>query len=99
MSFFAELRRRNVFKVGAAYVVVAWLLIQLADIVFSAATFPAWTVTFIAVVLALGFPVAVLLAWTYEVTTEGIKKTRRVKASTTRLRPAQNLHSRTIRRH
>ena len=71
MSFFGELRRRNVFKVGAAYVVVAWLLTQLEDIVFSAATFPAWTVTFVTLVLALGFPAAALLAWAYEVTPQG----------------------------
>ena len=68
MSFFGELRRRNVFKVGAAYVVVAWLLILLADIIFFAATLPAWTVTFGTWVLVLGFPAAVLLAWAYEVT-------------------------------
>ena len=96
MSFFGELRRRNVFKVGAAYVVVAWLLIQLADFAFPAATFPAWTATFVTWVLVLGFPAAVLLAWTYEVTPEGIKKTRRVRSA--RSRPTQNLHSRSVRR-
>ena len=97
MSFFGELRRRNVFKVGAAYVVVAWLLIQLADIVFSAATLPTWTVTFVTWVLVLGFPVAVLLTWTYEVTPEGIKKNRPVRTPTAR--SPQNLHSRSVRRH
>jgi len=96
VSFFGELRRRNVFKVGAAYVVVAWLLTQLAGIVFPAATFPAWTVTFVTLVLVLGFPVAVLLAWAYEVTPAGIKKTRRVR--TARSRPTQNLHARAVRR-
>ncbi len=97
MSFFGELRRRNVFKVGAAYVVAAWLLTQLADIVFSAASFPAWTVTFVTLVLVLGFPAAVLLAWAYEVTPEGIR--RRVRTPTARLRSPQNLHSRSVRRH
>ncbi len=81
MSFFAELRRRNVFKVGAAYVVVAWLLIQVADIVFPAATLPAWTVTFVTLALVLGFPVAVLLAWAYELTPEGVKPSETVPLS------------------
>ncbi len=98
MSFFGELRRRNVFKVGAAYVVVAWLLTQLADIVFSAATFPAWTGTFVTLVLVLGFLAAVLLAWAYEVTPEGIKKIRRVRTPSVRSRSPTNLHSRSVRR-
>lgn len=98
MSFFGELRRRNVFKVGAAYLVVAWLLTQLTKIVFSAATSPAWPVTLVTWVLVLGFPVAILLAWNYEVTPEGLKKTRHTRASTVRSRSPQNLHSRTVRR-
>ncbi len=97
MSFFGELRRRNVFKVGAAYVVVAWLLILLADIIFFAATLPAWTVTFGTWVLVPGFPAAVLLAWAYEVTPQGIR--RRVRTPAVRSRSPQNLHSRTVRRH
>ena len=65
---------------------VAWLLIQLAAIVFSGATLPAWTVTFVTWVLVLGFPAAVLLAWAYELTPDGIKKTRRFGTSAARLR-------------
>jgi len=99
VSFFGELRRRNVFKVGGAYVVVASLLILVAGIVFPTATLlPAWAVTFVMVVLVLGFPVAVVLAWAYEITPEGIKRTRRVRNSPARSRPVQNLHSRSIRR-
>ena len=78
MSLFAELRRRNVFKVGAAYAIVAWLLIQVAANVFPALQLPAWTVTFVTAFLLIGFPIALLLAWAYEVTPEGIKKTRHV---------------------
>jgi TolB-like protein/Flp pilus assembly protein TadD len=78
MSLFAELRRRNVFKVGAAYVIVAWLLIQVAANVFPPLQLPAWTVTLVAALLLIGFPIALLLAWAYEVTPEGIKKTRHV---------------------
>ena len=98
MSFFGEIRRRNVFKVGAAYVVVAWLLIQLSELVFSAVTLPARTVTFATWAFLLGFPATVFLAWAYEVTPEGTNKSQRVKTSTARSRPTQNLHSRTVRR-
>jgi len=98
VSFFGELRRRNVFKVGGAYVVVASLLILVSGIVFPTATLPAWAVTFVTVALVLGFPVAVVLAWAYEITPDGIKRTRRVRNSTARSRPVQNLHSRAIRR-
>jgi membrane protease YdiL (CAAX protease family) len=78
VSFFSELRRRNVFKVGAAYVVVAWVLIQVADIVFPTFGAPEWVGRTITLVLILGFPVAVILAWAYEVTPQGIKKTQDV---------------------
>jgi len=98
VSFFGELRRRNVFGVGAAYVAVGWLLTRLADIIFSAATLPAWTMTLVTVVLVLGFPVAALLTWAYEVTPQGIKKTRRVRTPTVRSHAPQNLHSRSVRR-
>ena len=98
VSFFGELRRRNVFKVGGAYVVVASLLILVSGIVFPTVTLPAWTVAFVMVVLVLGFAAAVVLAWTYEVTPQGIKKTRRVRNSIARSTPPQNLHSRARRR-
>ena len=73
MSLFAELKRRNVFRVGAVYVIVAWLLIQVADTVFPALGLPDWTVTFVIAVLGLGFPVALLFAWAFEITPEGLK--------------------------
>ena len=78
MSFFRELKRRNVFRAGIAYLVVAWLVIQVADIVLPTLGAPAWiprTTTFF---LLLGFPVALVLAWAYEMTPQGIKKTRHV---------------------
>jgi TolB-like protein len=78
MSFWTELRRRNVFKVGVAYAIVAWLVLQVAAIAFPALHLPAWTVTFVTALLLLGIPVALLLAWAYEVTPEGIKRTREV---------------------
>ena len=78
MSFWGELRRRNVFKVGVAYLIVAWLLIQVAGLVFPQLQLPAWAPTFVTVLLIIGFPVALVLAWAYEITPEGVKQTRDV---------------------
>lgn len=78
MSFFPELKRRNVFKVGAAYAIVGWLLVQVADTVFPRLLLPDWTVTFVAAVIILGFPIALLLSWAFELTPEGVKPTRNV---------------------
>lgn len=73
MRFWNELRRRNVFKVAGAYALLAWLLVQVASAVFPALLLPGWTVTFVTVLLIIGFPVAVFLAWAYELTPDGIK--------------------------
>jgi TolB-like protein len=77
-SFFGELRRRNVYRVAAAYAIVAWLIIQVATQVFPVLEIPNWCVRLVVVLLALGFPVAVMLAWAYELTPEGIKRTEAV---------------------
>ena len=73
-NFFAELKRRNVYKVAAAYVVVAWLLIQVATQVFPFFEIPNWAVRLVVLLLILGFPVALILAWAFELTPEGIKR-------------------------
>ena len=78
MSLFSELKRRNVFKIGVAYLIVAWLLMQVTDLAAPRLFLPEWVPTFVVFILALGFPVALLLAWAYEVTPEGIKKTKNV---------------------
>ena len=75
MSFFAELKRRNVFKVGIAYAIVAWLLIQVTATVAPALHLPDWTLTLVVYLAVLGFPLALFLAWVYELTPEGIKVT------------------------
>jgi TolB-like protein len=75
MSFFTELKRRNVFKVGVAYAIVAWLIMQVAEAFFPALHLPDWTVTFVAVLLIIGFPLALFLTWAYELTPEGVKPT------------------------
>ena len=74
-TFLAELRRRSVFKVGIAYAIVAWVLVQVAVAVAPPLHLPPWTATFVIVLLGLGFPVALLLAWAFELTPQGVKKT------------------------
>jgi TolB-like protein len=80
MSFLGELKRRNVVKVGAAYLIVAWLLIQVAATVLPTFDAPRWAVQTLTFVVILGFPVALVLAWVYELTPEGIKRTADVPA-------------------
>jgi TolB-like protein len=70
----AELRRRNVFKVGVAYALVAWLLIEVAHTAFPTLQLPDWTITLVTVLLIMGFPVALVIAWAFELTPEGIKR-------------------------
>src|SRR5215210_8402003 len=74
-SFFAELKRRNVYKVAVAYAVVGWLLVQVATQVFPFLEIPNWTVRLVIMLVAIGFPIALLLAWAFEATPEGIKRT------------------------
>jgi TolB-like protein len=71
-SLFAELKRRNVYKVAVAYAVVAWLLIQAASIVFPTFEAPSWVMKVVVAVVVLGFPVALILAWAFELTPDGI---------------------------
>jgi len=73
MSFYSELRRRNVFKVGIVYVVVAWLLLQVSDTLGPALHLPEWFVSAVAFLLILGFPVAIIFAWAFDLTPEGLK--------------------------
>ena len=72
-NFFAELRRRNVYKVAVAYAVVAWLLIQAASIFFPAFDAPPWVMKIFIIVIIFGFPVALIFSWAFEITPEGIK--------------------------
>ena len=77
MQLIAEMRRRKVFRVGAGYAVAAWALAQVADLVLENTAAPPWVMQTILLVLALGFPVALLLAWAFEVTPDGVKRTER----------------------
>lgn len=78
MSFWAELRRRNVFKVGAAYAIVAWLLIQAASILLPTFEAPEWVMRVFSFALIAGLPVALVIAWAFELTPDGLKKTAQV---------------------
>lgn len=81
MSFFDELKRRNVFKVGIAYAVTSWLLIQVTDILFDSIGSPPWVMQAMFVLLATGFVIALILAWAFEMTSEGVKKEKDVDRS------------------
>jgi TolB-like protein len=78
MSFWGELRRRNVVKVAVAYAIVGWLLVRVASVFAPALNLHVWTVGLVAFLIILGFPVALVLSWAYELTPAGIRKTRRV---------------------
>ena len=73
MSFFNELKRRNVFRVGIAYVIVAWLVLQVSDVVLNNIAAPDWVFKTIMLVLAIGLPVVLVFAWAFELTPEGLK--------------------------
>jgi TolB-like protein/Tfp pilus assembly protein PilF len=74
-KFFSELKRRNVYKVAIAYGVVAWLLIQVATQVFPFFEIPNWTVRLVVLLVAIGFPIALIIAWAFELTPQGLKRT------------------------
>src|SRR5256886_10294520 len=80
-NLFAELKRRNVYKVAIAYAVVAWLLIQIATQVLPFFEIPNWAVRLVVLLLVIGFPVALILAWAFEITPEGIKRAEDVDLS------------------
>ena len=81
MSFFNELKRRNVFKVAAAYVIVGWLIMQAGEVMAPALNLPEWVNSLLAFFLILGFPLALFFAWAYEMTPEGLKKEKDVDRS------------------
>ena len=81
MSFIDELKRRNVFRVGIAYVIVAWLLLQVADVVLPTFRAPDWVMQAFTFLLILSFPLALIFAWAFELTPEGIKKEKNVVRS------------------
>ena len=78
LNFFAELKRRNVYKVAVTYAVVAWLLIQVATQVLPIFEIPNWGIRLVVLLIVVGFPIALVIAWAFELTPEGIKRTEDV---------------------
>ena len=79
-GFFEELKRRKVYRVAAAYIVVAGGTIQLASVVFPAWDLPEWSLRLVIVLLLLGFPVSLILAWAFDVTPAGIQATPKLES-------------------
>ncbi len=92
-SFFAELKRRNVYKVAVAYMIVAWLLIQGASIFFPTFEAPSWVMKVFIAIVVLGFPAALILAWAFDLTPEGLKRT---KAADLADRPLPEINEKSI---
>ena len=80
MSLFNELKRRNVFRVVGAYLVMSWLLLQVADVVLDAFNVPDWTFRFLIIALAIGLVPATVFSWVFEMTPDGIRKDSEVAA-------------------
>ncbi|HEY2711625.1 MAG TPA: hypothetical protein VGI60_03855, partial [Chthoniobacterales bacterium] len=85
-NFVSELKRRNVYKVAVAYAVVGWLLVQVATQVFPFLEIPNWVVRLVIALVAIGFPIALVVAWAFELTPEGIKRTEDVDPAQARTR-------------
>ncbi|MGB9476545.1 MAG: tetratricopeptide repeat protein [Candidatus Udaeobacter sp.] len=86
-NFFAELKRRNVYKVAVAYAIVGWLVVQIATQVFPFLEIPTWVVRLVIVLVAAGFPIALVIAWAFELTPEGIKRTEDVDLAASARQP------------
>ncbi|MCW8845903.1 MAG: adenylyl cyclase, partial [Gammaproteobacteria bacterium] len=80
-SFFEELKRRNVFRVGLAYVITAWILAQVADLALDNFGAPAWVMKSLLLLLLIGFPLALIFAWAFEKTPDGIVLEKHVDRS------------------
>ncbi len=89
-NIFAELKRRNVYKVAVAYAVVGWLLVQVATQVFPFFEIPNWAVRLVVLAIVIGFPIALVIAWAFELTPEGLKRTEDADAVATE-RPPRKL--------
>ncbi|NIN73129.1 MAG: tetratricopeptide repeat protein [Gemmatimonadetes bacterium] len=81
-SFLAELKRRKVYRVAVVYAVVAFVIWQAAEIAFPSLHLPDWTLTFVVVMALIGFPIALVLAWAFEITPEGVRRTELARAET-----------------
>jgi TolB-like protein/Tfp pilus assembly protein PilF len=90
-NFFSELKRRNVYKVGVAYAVVAWLITQVATQVFPFLEVPNWAIRLVILLIVIGFPIALIIAWAFELTPEGIKRTEDVDPAAIARQPRKHV--------
>ncbi len=79
-QLFEELKRRNVVRIGIAYLVMGFIILQILDVIVEPLHLPDWTATFVIVLLVIGLPVALFFSWAYELTSQGLKKTVEVDA-------------------
>src|SRR5438477_8014773 len=91
MNFFSELKRRNVYKVAVAYAVVGWLIAQIATQIFPFLEIPNWVVRLVIVLIVIGIPIALVIAWAFEATPEGIKRTEDVDLTATAKQPKKHI--------
>ena len=89
-NFFAELKRRNVYKVAVAYAVVGWVIAQIATQIFPFFEIPNWAVRLVVLAIVIGFPVALVIAWAFEATPEGIKRTEDVDLALSARQPRKH---------
>src|ERR1700736_4587345 len=89
-NFFAELKRRNVYKVAVAYAVVGWLLVQVTTQVFPIFEIPNWASRLIVLAIIIGFPIALVIAWAFELTPEGLKRTEDVDLAAAKRQPRKH---------
>ena len=82
-SFWRQLKDRKVIRVGIVYIVVGWLLMQIGEVTFEALALPPWALSLLIVIVLLGFPIAMILAWAYEITPEGVRKDSAAAATKT----------------
>jgi TolB-like protein/Tfp pilus assembly protein PilF len=95
-GFFHELQRRHVVRVAIAYAIAAWVLLQVASIVFPALGAPDWVLRIFIALMALGFPLALILAWAFELTPDGVRRTEPEDSPDVRLPPQQERVGRTL---
>src|SRR3981081_4597486 len=89
-NFFSELKRRIVYKFAGAYAIVGWLLVQVATQVFPFLEIPNWVVRLVIAIVVIGFPIALVIAWAFELTPEGLKRTEDVDFAASARRPRRH---------
>src|SRR5690242_12182016 len=89
-NFLAELKRRNVYKVAVAYAVVGWLLVQVTTQVFPIFEIPNWALRLILLAIIIGFPIALVIAWAFELTPEGLKRAQDVDPAASSRQPRKH---------